>query len=75
MKNWDKTTANYAKYFTRKKGKSFIFKPKNSKNLETSLVSRYKFYKKNYSLNEYYHLEVKYYYCHNISHITKFCKK
>ena len=75
MMNHDKATADYAKRFTKKKGKSFITQIEDSEDFTISLSSKCKFCEKDYGPNECWHLQVKCHYCHNIGHIAKFCKK
>ena len=75
MKNQDKATANYAKRFTKKKGKSFTSNPEDSKDSETSSVPRCKFCEKEHALNKCWHLQAECYYCYKTGHIAKFCKK
>lgn len=52
MKNHNKTIANYAKRFTRKRAKLFISKLKDFKILETNSVSKHNFCEEEYALNK-----------------------
>ena len=75
MKNQDKATANYAKRFTKKKDKSSIAQIKDSEDFAAGPSSKCKFCEKEHGPNEYWHLQVECHYCHDVSHIAKFCKK
>ena len=56
MKNHDKATANYAKRFTKKKGKSSISQIEDSEAFAAGPSSKYKFCKKEHRPNECWHL-------------------
>lgn len=75
MKNQDKVTVNYAKWFTKKKGKSSIAHIKDSDNSGNSLYFRCKFCKKKHGLSKCWHLQAKCHYYHDVGHITKFYRK
>ncbi len=75
MKNHDKATANYAKLFTKKNGKSPVTQIEDSKDSTISPSSKCKLYEKEHGPNECWHLQAEYHYCHNVGHIANFCKK
>ena len=74
IKNQDKATANYAKRFTKKKGKP-LTQTENSEDSNTGLLSKYQFCEKEHGPNECWHLQAECHYCHETGHIAKFCKK
>ncbi len=75
MKNHDKATANYAKRFTKKKGKSPVTQIEDSEDSTISPSSKCKFCEKEHGPNECWHLQAECHYCHDVGHIAKFCKK
>ena len=75
MKNQDKTIANYAKRFTKKKGKSPVSQIEDYKDSAVGPFSKCKFCEKEHGPNECWHLQAECHYCHNVGHIAKFCKK
>ena len=74
MKNQDKATANFAKRFTKKKGKPST-RSEDSEDSTMGLISKCKFCEKEHEPNECWHLQAECHYCHEIGHIAKFCKK
>ena len=75
MKNQDKAIANYAKRFTKKKGKSSVAPIEDSEDFAAGLSSKCKFCEKEHGPNECWHLQAECHYCHDVGHIAKFCKK
>ncbi len=75
MKNHNKTTANDAKRFTKKKGKSLVTQIDNSEDSTISPCSKCKFCEKEDRPNECWHLQAKCHYSHDVRDIAKFCKK
>lgn len=75
IKNQDKALANYAKQFTKTKSKASITWAEDSEDLATISLSKCKLCKKKYELNDYWQLQAKCHYCHDVGHFAKFCKK
>ena len=75
MKNQDKASANYAKQFTKRKGKASVTWAEDFKDPAPSLPSKCKFCEKEHGPNECWQLQAECHYCYDVGHITKFCKK
>ena len=75
MKNQDKATANYAKRFTKKKGKSHVAQIEDSEDSAAGPSLKCKFCEKENGPNECWQLQAECHYCHDVGHIAKFCKK
>lgn len=75
MKNQHKTSANYAKQFIKKKGKSSITQIDDSEDLVAGPSFKCKFYEKEHGPNKCLHLQTECHYYYDVGYIVKFCKK